>query len=84
MAATFIKDKITLTQPRAADLEKKMSSIEVDRPELSATAEETNARLGKRSIPHPSTDRFAEARKAKKKANRVRHRARLKRSNSNG
>jgi hypothetical protein len=35
------------------------------------------------SQPHP-VDKFAEARRAKKKAKRVTHRAKLKRSNTNG
>jgi hypothetical protein len=38
----------------------------------------------KRATSHHPVDRFADARRAKKKARRVRHRAKLKRSHTKG
>lgn len=45
---------------------------------------ETQDNTGKNIPPHHSVDRFADARRAKKKAKRLKHRARLKRSHTKG
>ena len=39
---------------------------------------------GKNISPHHSVDRFADARRAKRKAKRLKHRAKLKRSHTKG
>lgn len=54
-----------------------------DHPENKAEQQAQEARK-KHATSDPSVDRFAEARRAKKKAKRVRHRAKLKRSHTKG
>lgn len=60
-----------------------MSTTAADHSEPKAVPEAQTAGE-KHASSHQSVDRFAEARKAKKKAKRVRHRAKLKRSHTKG
>ena len=57
-----------------------MNMVTVDQATKNATPLKTKGDLGQ-PAPH---DRFAEVRLAKKKEKRARHRARLKRSNTDG
>jgi hypothetical protein len=63
--------------------ENNMGTIPADRSEPIATTQ-TLASPEKHARPEHSVDKFADARKAKKKQRRARHRARLKRSHTNG
>ncbi|HLQ51689.1 MAG TPA: hypothetical protein VK129_09340 [Terriglobales bacterium] len=60
-----------------------MSTSAVERPEPDAAPEKAKASQQQASAAHP-LDKFAEARLAKKKVKRARHRAKLRRSNTNG
>lgn len=60
-----------------------MSTAATDSSEPNATLE-AQASPEKNARPHHPVDKFADARKAKKKARRVTHRAKLKRSHTNG
>jgi hypothetical protein len=57
-----------------------MNIVTADEPKKSVTAPEMKADLEQPA----SHDKFAEARRAKKKEKRIRHRARLRRSNTRG
>jgi hypothetical protein len=57
-----------------------MNIVTTDEPDKNATPLKMKAD----SEPPASRDKFAEARRAKKKEKRIRHRARLKRSNTDG
>jgi len=46
--------------------------------------QETRVKPEKNALSNQSTDKFAQARMAKKKQKRARHRARLRRSHTNG
>ncbi|PYX91652.1 MAG: hypothetical protein DMG67_09380 [Acidobacteria bacterium] len=59
-----------------------MSTIAVERPEPDAAPEKAKANQ-QASAAHP-LDKFAEDRRTKKKIKRARHRAKLRRSNTNG
>ncbi len=59
-----------------------MSTSAVEHPEPDAAPEKAKANQ-QASAAHP-LDKFAEARLAKKKVKRARHRAKLRRSNTNG
>jgi len=60
-----------------------MSTIAVERPEPDAAPEKAKANQQQASAAHP-LDKFAEDRRTKKKIKRARHRAKLRRSNTNG
>lgn len=60
-----------------------MGTTAADRSEPKAMPEAQES-TEKHIPPHHSVDRFADARRTKKKAKRVRHRAKLKRSNTKG
>jgi len=57
-----------------------MNIVAADEAKTNAPAHKTKADLE----PSASHDKFAEVRRAKKKEKRARHRARLKRSNTDG
>jgi hypothetical protein len=61
-----------------------MSTIPANYSEPNETPQKPLARPAKQSPPEHSVDKFAEARRAKKKQKRARHRAKLKRSHTNG
>lgn len=61
-----------------------MDTIAAGRTELYPPPQEARVNPEKHASSIPSTDRFAEARMAKKKQKRARHRARLRRSHTNG
>jgi len=60
-----------------------MSTSTVERPEPDTAPEKAKTNQQQSSAARP-LDKFAEARLAKKKVKRARHRAKLKRSNTNG
>jgi hypothetical protein len=61
-----------------------MSTTAVDLTEKNAAAEKAQTKPEQHASPKRAVDKFAEARLAKKKERRARHRARLKRSHTNG
>jgi len=67
-----------------AEGEKQMDAIESDRSEPNATSQKAQANPEKPGRPKDLVDTFADARRAKKKQKRARHRARLRRSHTNG
>jgi len=60
-----------------------MSSTAVARSEPDATPEKAQANQ-QQAVPERPVDKFAEARRAKKKQKRARHRAKLRRPHANG
>ena len=61
-----------------------MDTVATDRAEPDAISQATQVNPEKHVSPKQSIDRFAEARIAKKKQKRARHRARLRRSHTDG
>lgn len=61
-----------------------MEPTAVEAAEPTATPQVPPARVEKHVSTSPTVDKFAEARRAKKKARRVTHRHTIKRSNTNG
>jgi hypothetical protein len=61
-----------------------MGTTAADRTEANGTPEKTQASPEKHAPPQRSFDKFADARRAKKKQKRARHRAKLKRSHTGG
>ena len=61
-----------------------MDAIESDRSEPNATSQRAQQSPEEHAHPTHRVDTFADARRAKKKQKRARHRARLRRSHTNG
>jgi hypothetical protein len=61
-----------------------METTAADRTETNATPGKIQASPEKHGPPQRSADKFADARRAKKKQKRARHRAKLKRSHTGG
>jgi hypothetical protein len=61
-----------------------MDPSAADRSEPNVTSQKTQESPEKRAPPERSIDKLADARRAKKKQKRARHRARLRRSNTSG
>lgn len=61
-----------------------MEPTAVETAQPTAVAQAAPARAEKHVSASPVVDKFAEARRAKKKARRVTHRRTIKRSNTNG
>jgi len=61
-----------------------MTNATADRSEVNLTIQKPQAGLEKRPPAGPSIDRFAAARMDKKKQKRAKHRAKLKRSHTDG
>ena len=61
-----------------------MINTGADRSEGNATTQQAQMKPEQHASPSPSADKFADARRAKKREKRARHRARLRRSHTNG
>jgi hypothetical protein len=61
-----------------------MGTTAVDQPEENAAPQKMHAKAAQPASPEKSVDKFADARRAKKKEKRARHRAKLRRSHTNG
>jgi hypothetical protein len=61
-----------------------MGTPTVDHSEKNAAAQKTQPKAEQHPSPEPSVDKYAEARRAKKKQKRMRHRAKLRRSHTDG
>jgi hypothetical protein len=61
-----------------------MGTTVVDQSKENAAPQKTQPKTEQLASPERSVDRFAEARRAKKKEKRARHRAKLRRSHTDG
>lgn len=61
-----------------------MDTTVADRSETNAALQKAEVSPEKHAPPARSVDKFADARRAKKKQKRARHRAKLRRSHTNG
>ena len=61
-----------------------MDSKTAEHSEEAAATQKGKVRLGQEASAEHSVDKFADAKRAKKKQKRAKHRARLRRSHTNG